>query len=241
MYKIRKLIAFVLVFTITISVLTPFTKIQAASANPISGGITSFKELVNDLNELEYSYEEDGVSYKVVEKFDENYEGVSSKIYVKDKSNNYILQEKQRTDLVGDSLVVETNEGGVVTTESLKIDDILSEEGSDLGVSLQNNELNATGWKYQMTTKSSNFIAKLLVGSIAIVIVNFAKGKMTKVVTSIAALAFQMSISTIYFTKDWYYKYEGIIPVSEKMVTHVYANSARTLKMGGSITTIRTP
>ncbi|MGG2106130.1 hypothetical protein [Lysinibacillus pakistanensis] len=216
----------------------------SASTLKFSDEITNFQDTrSSDYRKLEYTYEQNGESFKVLEEFDEDFKGVSSKIFKKNNLGNFELQSEQRTTTISvDEVAITTTIEDKTSTEIIKVNSDTIQDESNINLDSKITPFAATtDWIYQMTTKTSDKIKGFTVGAITIVISATIPFASVSIVSQIANLAYQMSLENLYYSTESYYKYEGVIPVSEKKVAYVYEDSARKTLLKGPITTIRTP
>ncbi|WP_313432706.1 hypothetical protein [Siminovitchia terrae] len=242
----KKRKGFIVVSLAVLVIFTLFSPINSlpASASATSGEVSNFNEIRNDGKVLEYTYDLDGQSYKNVEVFDADFEGASSKIYKENDSGEYVLVAEKRSVIHDEELIVETKENNEVTVDTYEINtDNLDNNGQinlEENITLSNSvtTMKTTGWKYQMTTKTSDNIKRLTAAAISIVAAKVLPWGGAALV-QLGQIAYSLNLPNLYYSIKWYYKYNGIMPVSEKKMGYVYKDKARTKLLKGPITTIK--
>lgn len=76
----------------------------------------------SSLQSMEYTYNENGNTYKVVEKANKDLISVKSDIYLQDISGQYVLESSTTTDVNKDDIIVTKKEHGKTTRDTIKID-----------------------------------------------------------------------------------------------------------------------
>lgn len=225
----------------TSSIFTSISSADSTSNNESSKvGKINF-QLVNDnLNNYEYTYEEDGVFYRIVENIDLEKNDVSSDIYVKE-NGQYVLDSEVSSKLLEDnSLLISTTKDGIITNETIPTSSIISEDpqtGINKVEGLNNpieNRISAassdlTDWTFHSITRGSSLSERLTIGAITIVISALTPLAAVKIVTQIANLYYQLNKTNIYWQKQWYYRHtltNPPLPRAERIFTYFYTDSS---------------
>lgn len=261
--KIISALAIALVSTIGISTITPSKTAFASTRNNISqsndasaNNKNNFKFLKNDYGDIEYTYDNDGKSYKVVEKFEKDFSHGTSNIYEKNNDGSYILSSTIETTSSGeDTITLTTTDLKTNSTKSkiINVNDVVESskvtknnnvnncESPNINLmSYGNSQL--TDWSYSTTYSYDLRVANYTAGAIsALLFKHISKlgGAVTSDIGTLLSYAAGVIISEklpkVYEEISVYYKYaKGTnLPRAERSYTQVYKDSSRTSKIGG--------
>ncbi|RCW63165.1 hypothetical protein [Saliterribacillus persicus] len=232
-----------------------------ANDNPTQGEGNSKKNInINYLNEegTEYTYEENGVSYKVIETFEQVNDSktvVKSEILEKDESGKFIKNSDKVTtvDKNSNSLVLETKKNGKTTIENEKLnqyndskpivsENLLKENQLSASGPINPGEPDLTAYRHR-TTKYSTSVANLTYGGIITAISSSIGAAVGGYVGAgfggglgfIATGVLDMALPKVYFTSRISLKYHHgtIIPAMKRTQTWAYTSSWRTTIIPG--------
>lgn len=230
-----------LVFLLLLSLVIP-NGISNAQADQSTGEISNFNEVRMDGRVLEYTYDKDGESYKVLEVIDKDYKDVSSKIYMKNDAGEFELYAKKRATIEDHEMTVTTHKDEKTSKESFEVKPKVIQNSKEINSSEMASKsdiigpmLDPGGWQYRNTTYMSDKIKGFTVGAIAVVVSATIPGATATIAAGIASLAYQLSLHNLYYKTDWYYKYEGVTPVAEMKKSWVYSDYSRTDVVEGPI------
>lgn len=258
--KLKFLVSISLVFSLLVTTIT-FSSGSVANASSESvanvnekneiQSISDLKIIDDSLDNFEYTYEQEGEFYKVVEHIKSNSE-VESQIFKKNKKGNYVLESEKLTVINDGQVKVETVEDNKTTIESFNLDNLeinsntpevqtLAQElnkNSGIVAAAANPPL--TDWTYSRTDKYSLKTIALTVAALAAVLANRVTGGLAKDFLAVASVVISANLPSIYVSTKISYRYiKGTyLPRGEKSTKTVYSNSARTKKVGSSVTTI---
>lgn len=185
---------------LTVSISSSSKKTVYAATNYV--GSTNTRENINiissDLDNLVYTYMENGKEFKVVESLNENLTEVNSEVFVKNEKGNYELQsEIEATVNNGEMTIATTTENKdsvevlelssvVNSTPSINLKNELSQKINPLGTIAENvsndkiqpfgiiEENGLTEWRYAGVLTGSNYVLKLTLGAIVAVLASVA-------------------------------------------------------------------
>ncbi|MEK4876945.1 MULTISPECIES: hypothetical protein [Paenibacillus] len=236
-------IMFLVLAIFTTSISTSISSAESTTSNASSKvERTNFQWVVNDdLSNYEYTYEEEGISYRIVESINlETMTDVSSDIYVKE-NGEYVLSSKVSTKLLDDNnVLISTTKDGVITTETIPVESVDSSapnitEGVNNAasnkISLLAGNTDLTDWTFQTITRGSNIAAKLTVAAIVVVLNHYFPYLPVKVITTVSGAYYALGTPTVYWQKQWYYRYtltSPPLPRAERVFTYFYTNSSYT-------------
>ncbi len=244
--KINKLLALSIV---TAVVINPFGSIVNAMSPNEAGNQyqsiekTNFKVLSDDLNNMIYTYDENGTSYRVEEKVAEDFSSVKSTIYEKNNKNEYVISSKLETTISDNEVTLKTQENNNITTEVVPLSNLITVDGEPTyDDSMAKNK---DSWTYNQTLKTSSKFLSYTLGTVTAVIaaaVSFKLGNGGKLlmtaINSVAQKVIADKIKLVYYKKDFYYTYypNTILPRGEKVISKAYKNSGRTQQIGKTMT-----
>lgn len=181
---------------LTVSISSSSIKTVDAATNYV--GSTNTRENINilssDLDNLVYTYTENGKEFKVVESLNENLTEVISEVLVKNEEGIYELQSEIETTVSNGEMIIETNTNNrknievvelstaVNYTPEINIKNELSTQIDPLGTIKGNSSIDQiqpfgiieenglTEWRYAGVFKYSNNIYKYTLGAIVAVI-----------------------------------------------------------------------
>ncbi|MCC0686179.1 hypothetical protein [Clostridioides sp. ZZV14-6345] len=244
--KINKLLALSIV---TAVVINPFGSIaNAMSSNEVGNQYESiekanFKILSDDLDNIIYTYDEQGTSYRVEEKVANDFSSVKSTIYEKNNKNEYVISSKLETTISDNEVTLKTQEDNNITTEVVPLSDLITVNGEPTYDDSM--AKNRDTWTYNQTLKTSSKFLTYTLGAITAVIttaVSFKLGEGGKLlaaaISSVAQKVISDNIKQVYYKKDFYYTYyqNTILPRGEKVISKAYKNSGRTQQIGKTMT-----
>lgn len=207
------------------------------------------EKLSNDLQDIEYSYVENGETYLMKEIMSKDLKSAKNTLYKRDNNGNYIEVSSSTLKLGNETIIIETNTNGVISTKRLPLN--VKVEETDLGTSQINPRMDEIGagsggvsWRYDNTLTYSSDVRYCTVSAIIIIISAIAPAvtggllgpTASTIVGGIANMVYQKGYSTIYYKKENYSgrNWEGIITCT-KSATTVYSDAARTKKIGNTI------
>ncbi|KEF36869.1 hypothetical protein M670_03951 [Schinkia azotoformans MEV2011] len=196
---------------------------------------------------LEYSYDENGKSFKIIEEFDADFKGVSSEIYIKNSEGNYELFSEQKSTIEDNNLVIETKKDNKINTEKFEFqtpqinsEELIKIDSKDAQLLSGEVTINAvTDWIYYDTSKYSDAVKKFTIGAISILIASRIPWATAADLTRISTLAYNIFAPNLYYTILWYYKWDGNVPVAEMKIAYVYSDSQRTNQLGNAVLTTK--
>lgn len=201
-----------------------------------------------DNNSAIYTYEENGKSYKVIESITDNFDYVSSKIYVLNNSGDYILDSTIITEVKNGIITVSTTKNGNTVVEKSNLTSSFTSNMSRKESNIQEYSLeypyeDLTSWEFSGTFKGSDRIKKYTLLAVTAVIANIVNGlgggilssSAVTAVSTVAGAIISDDIPVIYYTQDVYYKYIKDMPTklprAEKTITVFYSDKDRTDKI----------
>lgn len=239
--KLRKrVVSFVLLFAISATCLGGNNISVMAAEKPQK---TNINYISTDLNHTEYTYDESGKSYKVVENTTEDLSTVYTKIYQLNEANEYTLIDDYVTNIVkeGNDIVITEVNDGVVDKEVLQgaIAPSSIEEAKNIySVSAASSGTMLTDWKYYGKSKGTNKFAVRTLSVITSVLSALAAAKMTKTIPVLLTVACERiaqyiiddNLQIVYWTQYVYYKYilniDPTFERAEKNETFFYSDSS---------------
>lgn len=269
--KIKKSIiaSLVVMATITSSVNTAFAKdIQSSNTfintNSKVTQITNDKKsnlkvLNNSLSNTQYTYNQGGKSFKVIEHANDNCTIIDSTVYIKQDNDEYTLYSKIQTTIENGTITQKTTKDSVTTLESDKIDSLVKSNVNSNNSSLLFSQSNIvapppeggstlTPWQYSGHFTGSNRIFKYTLTSVAtvlgIVIAGPIGGQggaiLGGIVSNIASSIINDQIDTVYYAQDVWYRYTTLpsgmkLPRAERTYTKFYSDRNRTQQIGSPV------
>lgn len=247
--KYKKILSILLTLTFVSS--TIFTKTVFASTESIlkADNKTNFKFISTDPDNTEYTYEEDGKQYKVLETSNENLDNIHTEIFVKDSNNEYILIEKYDTVISmneDNNIEVTKTENGINTT------DILTLEETSINEPTVNSNLSrgiigpdGTGsWEvvrsYQGNEYFTNFTYSVIVGIlVSIVAAGLGLGAIaSSIVGTVASAILNERIPTVYFKRTIsYYREDNNMVTKVESYNNFYHDSSYRYYIGNATKT----
>lgn len=250
-FKGIKIVSFVLAVLMIISVVAPSTALAELKSTSRK---TNFNWIsINDLSHIEYTYNENGESYKVIESANLELTEAHTKIYKK-VAGEYVLISDYTTRIkINDSTIeLTTIKGGNLDVVKIKKDDVIApapieEFNKDTSISsIDTVEVGLTDWIYCGTTQSSSTISEWTFIIVVAILNDVAHNKFTKGqsylvtgVTTVATLVISEYWPKVYDRQYWYNIYEtfdgvpAYVPaVGEKVYTYFYSDSSRTQRIG---------
>ncbi|WP_160692546.1 hypothetical protein [Clostridium sp. C2-6-12] len=162
--KLLNAIAIGLISTVGVGLITPITPAFAAnkqteitsssetSDNNVANKKTNVKIIKNDSCNIEYTYDQNGKSYKVAESFTEDFSSGTSNIYEKNSKDDYDLISVIKTtstekDMTFKTLNVKTNK---TKSETVKLENRVDDKiiNSNLTTGLRSNSSELTDWQF---------------------------------------------------------------------------------------------
>jgi hypothetical protein len=232
-----------LVLTVSMAITALPSSIYAAT--PV-GNNASVKEVVsqgkqnltiinNDLQNMIYTYDKDGCSYKVEEKFNEDLTNGYSTVYVLNDKNKYEIEETIKTTNENGIVKVIYNSNNGTETQALDLNEVKAKmkTNSSQGISLNS----ISDWTYNGTFNSSTRIARMTVSGVATVLAGIIggtiKGKLgaqvSATITSVAITFVTDELPLLFYTQEVYCKWADgtYIKIAERVNTSVYSDSGR--------------
>ncbi|MBV4429682.1 hypothetical protein [Clostridium tyrobutyricum] len=275
----KKLIAFTLTSFIASGLVIPSTTAFAAtkdntkvlstselnnSKSVVKTGKSNFKVLDSNLSNIEYTYDKDGKSYKVLEKINSQLTDGQSEIYVKNQNGEYELNSKIITTVRDKKVTFTTTDvkGKIVNTDSVDLNELANQGKIDLNNAESTGSKNIntssavrvsiaktassslTDWKHSKQNFGSNIIARYtIVGVTAVLcgVIGTLGGAVTAGVVSglsaVVGMIVSEEIPRVYYGQDVYYKYiKGTyLPRAERTWTTFYSDSARKHKIKNTV------
>lgn len=233
----RKLFLVLLCSTLLFSGVAPISAETQTSKESSSESEKQIREnlkmIVEKDDYLEYTYQENGESYKVKEEISENVLGtnISSVIYKKNKNNKYVKDSSQQTKYSTDTSVMEietfdkNNENVERQTLQLKTDDKMNKKDAT-NISPYNHD---PDWTFVGTFYYDSRIKNLTIAAISVIIGNIVPLIPVKVVSGIAAAAYAIYAENLYYkVKEWGIYYPGtIIPAGKEEHVWIYTDKYR--------------
>ena len=259
MKKFNKILALSLIFTCFISTVIPASASNRdyletnnfTESNNLYSDKTNVQVIQTDITkDVIYTYEQNGLSYKVIENVEDNLSKIHSSIYVKDVDGNYQLNTELDTIISSINSTNRMNESGfeIVLKENNKTIDsqkVLLPSNNIQNIDKTNSELTLRAtpqykWVFDGTFKGNNKIEKYTLSGIVSIIAHISGTMSGNLATStaiaaanfIAQTAIQENFKVLYWTvKQWTYKmYNGMYWFNTgcKTDNNYYSNSSRT-------------
>jgi peptidyl-tRNA hydrolase len=202
-------------------------------------------EFKQNENNLEYTYEEDGKKYKVLEVIAEDYQSVNSKIFVQNAEGSYDLKEEVSTEIEGENLTSVTHD--VVqnkTTEQVEeLTNMVEISDSPDSVNGQDEPQRVVigdpgkgrDFKLHSTQNINMKFVKWTVGAIVIALgvkIPWAAGK---IAAGVANMIYQAEAKNVYITIKMYRAWSGKLVKAEKRSMWVYSNKSKTKLLDYSV------
>lgn len=216
---------------------TAIKNIESSLPSPI----TNFNLITDTDKELEYTYNEDGKKYKIIEKFNADQTSVDSTIYEFNKSTGqYTIIDQLVTSLNEENNSVESSSLITGETNIIKLEELLSDNPVEPILDSDITALSNYDWEYKNTYYGDNTFSRITVAIIAIAISSITKLPSTaKAVTNAANAVFQIGVGKIYYIKHTYQdRNSNKLRPRIKTVTHIYSDSNRKNLIRGHITNI---
>lgn len=242
--KISSILALGVATTIGLSTIltntVAFAETNQSSETKVSEAVqetrTNTEIIKNKLGDIEYTYDENGNSYKVVEKANKDLTKGTVKTYEKDSDGNYVLITIAETEIDEDNINLKTTDviTNEVSYETTSIDDIVEVTNTKNNIDMNNSDIEKdnndskmqkysakkssstelTGWQYSATFGYNWKVAKYSVTVISNVIFSkIAKlggpfsGTAGVVIQGIANIIIAEKIPTYFEEVSVYYKY----------------------------------
>lgn len=224
----KSLVASLLVFVLCLSSLTS----GIANATPLEKSEEDFKIINESAEGVEYTYEEDGQSYKVIMKYNFDKSEIHNDVYVKNEDGKYEFARTSELIVKDDSALLTITEGEEVKkinvgNEKLNAQKELIIENENLSLFTASNYAQLGPWQYSFTTNIRQDIKGMTRDAIVSTIVGIYYWK---VGAAIAAVSIIMgAVSDAFWIKEdtWYKRISGTtIPKGEWTVTKFYADKA---------------
>jgi len=259
--KILNVIALGLISAVGVGLITPTTPAFAANqpseiaiANKTNDSevgnrrtnVKFIKDNSDNSGDLEYTYDQNGKSYKVVEKFTEDFSSGTSNIYEKNSGNNYDLISVINTtsnekNISLKTLDVKTNN---TKTEVVDISNDTTDKNSKLRNNLQSSSSDLTDWQAGGIFYYNFKVVNWTVGAIsALIFKNLSKlggplaGSTGTLLAYISGIIIAENIPKVYEKVREYYKFINgtSLPRAESSYTIVYTDSSCTKQIGDGI------
>lgn len=254
----KKIISYLLVLSIVVFSFT-INKINI-SAHELTKK-TNLNYISKDPSYTEYTYDENGISYKVIETTNSDLSIINTKIYQKEKTNNYILTEDFTTVIQINKDVVEltvTKDGTVEVLEinineiADTIDEFSNKTSNDYtlpkGSISTSGSTMLTSWTFHSRTTGSTITTirtlTVLTAVICAVVATGVGGSAlyagaVAAAQVIADYIIQDNIPEVYYSKYVYYKYilnsNPPLPRAEKVEVFYYKDAAHTIFIGSVV------
>lgn len=203
-----------ILLTVTIMCSTIFTKTVFANteSNLKIDNKVNFNFISTEPDNTEYTYEEDGKQYKVLETSNENFDNIHTEIFIKNSNNEYILTEEYDTVISinkDNNIEITKIENGKQTTDSLVKEETFSNE-STLNSRLSRGIIRPDGrgsWEtvstYQGSEHFTNFTYSVIVGIlVSIVSAGLGLGAISSaIVGTVASAILNERIPSVYFKR----------------------------------------
>ncbi|MGO4732156.1 hypothetical protein [Paenibacillus sp. 2KB_22] len=209
-----------------------------------NNNITDFVLINESLDNYEYTYEQNGEMFKVIENTDSSFKKVNSSIYKKDTKGNFeLIIEREMTfeSNQNGEIIVTTTENNSTSQEVVSVSSTSSpsrtQKQDNGSITINNSYL--TGWKSDGSTNYTNNIVAYTVIAISALIANTVPWAPAKWLNTVAAAIYLRNTSTIYYTQfNWgrYLLASPLTQIADRRTVYVYSDSARTNQVGDPVT-----
>jgi len=177
-----------------------------ASQNSIENGSdvkSNFNFIDTSLDNIEYTYEENNIMYRVIETMNEDRNYSHTQIYAYE-NNSFILKEEFETNLIKTDDVVEIikTEDGNVTQQTVNLNEVLVSSENSI-----NPRTSRAGWEYKSSNDGStgfkNFTYSVVAGLIVSAITgSLSLGKVaSEVISALVGIIVSEAIPTVYYSR----------------------------------------
>ncbi|MBA4701686.1 MAG: hypothetical protein H2212_19915 [Ruminococcus sp.] len=191
---------------------------------------TNFNFISTDFDNVEYTYEEDGSSYKVLESMNESLDHIHTRIYIKVGSEYELLEEYDTTVQKEneDTIKVIKNEAGQVTEEIINIGGFTTNTDSDMVAEADSTlpGVARAGWEFVTFYTGSTYIENFTYSVVVAILVGIVSGGLglgvvsSAIVGSVAGVIVNERVPSVYFRR-WVYYYRD----SSGVVTQVKSDN----------------
>ncbi|MEK3683499.1 hypothetical protein [Paenibacillus sp. FSL R10-2736] len=207
-------------------------------------------QIINDnFDNYEYTFDENGESFKIIEQISTDLKEVHSQIYKKDNQGDYQLDENKITNIKTDGTVeiTTTTSDEQIINESFQLDlssiNVVSSNKNDSLLTVNANPSPLTGWQWSRTDQYSSQIYSLTIAAIIAALGAYIPGATASFLAALANLIYLNNVTTVYYTVYVYFKYivGTSLPRAELDNTYVYSDKARTNLLGTTSVETYTP
>lgn len=221
-----------------ISLILTFSLLMCLSLNVFASEVvdpqkTNVNIISEDLDNIEYTYEQGGESYKVKENLSADYSKAETEIYKLNKSNEYVLVESYVTFFTlkdADTLLISKHQNGHIDTQELKLTElVMANETPGQNVSTR-----AAGqWELNNTHKGNTVFQNLTYSYVFGLIATVASSGLGPVpstaIGTIVNLIISECIPILYYERMVYYYRVGPAQVTQvRVATNFYYNAMMT-------------
>jgi hypothetical protein len=198
-------------------------------------------QIINDnFDNYEYTFDENGESFKIIEQISSDLKEVHSQIYKKDNLGDYQLDENKITNIKTDGTVeiTTTTSDKHTLNESFQLDfaniNVVSSSKDDSSLTVNANPTPLTGWQWSRTDQYSSQVYTLTIAAIIAALGAYIPGATASFLAAVANLIFLNNVTKVYYTVYVYFKFivGTSLPRAELDNTYVYSDSARTNLLG---------
>jgi len=218
--KLKSTISILLTLIIMCSTILAQTLYANAESELRVDDKINFNFISTESDNTEYTYEEYGKQYKVLETSTEDFDNIHTEVFVKDDNNEYILIEKYDTVISMDednNIEITKLEDGKQTTDIMVVEDTVTSEP------IKNAR---SGWEFVNAHNGSTHFQNFTYSVVAGILVSLVSGGLGlgivagSVVGAVAGIIVSERVPTVYYRRTVSY-YRN----TSNMVTKVRANN----------------
>lgn len=193
------------------------------------------------LQDMEYTYVDNGKTYKVIEKANAELTYVNSQVYTKNATGEYTLEYTTETEVGEDGILVTKHENGKTTQNSIDLKPIKAssiEYKNTEGIK-SNSEPPISPWELHDTVTYSYRIYTYTLTAVVAVVAGVAAVTGNAVVAGLAYIVDKIiddRIPRVWYTQLWYCKWKKWPVlweiVAERNITHHFSDSNRNNLIG---------
>lgn len=193
------------------------------------------------MQNMEYTYVDNGKTYKVLEKANEDLTYVESKVYIKDSIGDYTLEYSTITEVGKDTVAVTKHENGIETRNNINLNQIkeISKEYENTQNIKSSQVPPISSWElHHKLNYSYRIYTYTLVAVTAVIsgVAAAAGGAYISGLASVVSYIIDDHIPRVWYTQYSHCKWRKWPTlweiVAERTVTYHYANSTRTDYIG---------
>jgi hypothetical protein len=206
---------------------------------------TNFNFISTDFDNVEYTYEEDGSSYKVLESMNESLDHIHTRIYIKVGSEYELLEEYDTTVQKEneDTIKVIKNEAGQVTEEIINIGGFTTNTDSDMVAEADSTlpGVARVGWEFVNVHNGSTHFNNHTLSVVVAILINIVSAGLglgavaSGLVGTVAGAIVSNSTPTVYYRRwVYYYRDSSGVVTQVKSENNFYYDSAHNYYIGNA-------